>query len=75
MFIGFVCSSLTLAPLGTNTSAASHYTVSDTFFVRLLSARCLAKEIYFATPTFTSMGSAADCARVSCDAATLWVSC
>jgi len=57
---------LALAPQQTNATPTTGFTSSNTYFVYSLSARRLAKDIYFTTPTFSPMASAADGTVLGC---------
>jgi hypothetical protein len=58
---------LALAPQEEDmTSAADNRTESETYFLRSLTARRLAKDVYFTTPTFSPMISAADGTVLGC---------
>jgi Fungal specific transcription factor domain len=57
---------LALAPQPPNAAPTNSFTTSDAYFIRSLSARRLAKDIYFTTPSFSPMTSAADGTVLSC---------
>ena len=57
---------LALAPQDDTSFATPSYTESEAYFIHSLSARRLAKDIYFTTPTFSPMTSAADGTVLGC---------